>query len=133
MQPVTAASRFVTYPPLLLTDPLQTHGNHSISLSKGSDLDLISFNAQASQSQNIQTLLEAEKEAQKVVQQARQCAGSLRNPFILKHSFILCDPDRTQRLKDARSEATKEIEEYKAQKEQEFKAYEASVRTILSI
>lgn len=37
-----------------------------------------------------------------------------------------------QRLKDARSEATKEIEAYKAQKDQEFKAYEASVRMILS-
>jgi len=60
----------------------------------------------AGQSQNIQTLLEAEKDAQKVVQQERQY--------------------RTQRLKDARSEAVKEIEAYKAQKEQEFKAYEAS-------
>jgi len=38
--------------------------------------------------------------------------------------------DRTQRLKDAHSEANKEIEAYKAQKEQEFKAYEASVRAI---
>ncbi|KAF9785230.1 H+-ATPase G subunit-domain-containing protein [Thelephora terrestris] len=60
----------------------------------------------AGQSQNIQTLLEAEKEAQKLVQQSRQY--------------------RTQRLKDAHSEATKEIEDYKAQKEQEFKSYEAS-------
>lgn len=39
--------------------------------------------------------------------------------------------DRTQRLKDARSEAAKEIEAYKAQKEQEFKAFEASVRADL--
>lgn len=52
------------------------------------------------------------------------------DPFVLKHST--CCADRTQRLKDARSEAAKEIEAYKAQKEQEFKAYEASVRTILS-
>ena len=53
------------------------------------------------------------------------------DPFILKHSSGCAD--RTQRLKDARSEAAKEIEAYKAQKEQEFKTYEASVRTILSI
>ncbi|KAI1796642.1 H+-ATPase G subunit-domain-containing protein [Ganoderma leucocontextum] len=60
----------------------------------------------AQQSQSIQTLLEAEKEAAKVVQQARQY--------------------RVQRLKDARSEAAKEIEEYKKSKEQEFKAFEQS-------
>lgn len=53
------------------------------------------------------------------------------DPFILKHSSNCAD--RTQRLKDARSEATKEIEAYKTQKEREFKAYEASVRRILSI
>ena len=40
--------------------------------------------------------------------------------------------DRTQRLKDARSEAAKEIEEYKKAKEAEFKSFEASVRTITS-
>jgi len=49
--------------------------------------------------------LQAEKEAAKLVQQARQY--------------------RTQRLKDARTDATKEVEEYKRQKEQEFKAFEA--------
>ncbi|EJD43772.1 V-type ATPase [Auricularia subglabra TFB-10046 SS5] len=57
----------------------------------------------AQQSQGIQTLLEAEKEAAKVVQQARAY--------------------RVQKLKDARSEAEKEIAEYKAQKENEFQAY----------
>ncbi|KAF8202553.1 H+-ATPase G subunit-domain-containing protein [Pholiota molesta] len=60
----------------------------------------------AQQSQGVQTLLEAEKEAAKIVQQARQY--------------------RVQKLKDARSEATKEIEEYKKAKEQEFKAFETS-------
>lgn len=58
------------------------------------------------QSQGIQTLLEAEKEASKIVQQARQY--------------------RVQKLKDARTEASKEIEEYKQAKEREFKAFEAS-------
>ena len=38
--------------------------------------------------------------------------------------------DRVQRLKDARSEAAKEIEEYKKAEEQEFKAFEQSVRPI---
>ncbi|KAG7444314.1 V-type ATPase [Guyanagaster necrorhizus] len=60
----------------------------------------------AQQSQGIQTLLEAEKEAAKIVQQARQY--------------------RVQKLKDARSEASKEIEAYKKAKEAEFKAFEAS-------
>ncbi|KIJ55691.1 hypothetical protein M422DRAFT_24235 [Sphaerobolus stellatus SS14] len=55
--------------------------------------------------QGIQTLLEAEKEASKVVQQARQY--------------------RVQRLKDARSEATKEVEKYKQQKDEDFKAFES--------
>jgi V-type H+-transporting ATPase subunit G len=58
------------------------------------------------QSPGIQTLLEAEKEAAKIVQQARQY--------------------RVQKLKDARSQATKEIEQYKQAKEQEFKSFESS-------
>ncbi|KAL0576455.1 hypothetical protein V5O48_005530 [Marasmius crinis-equi] len=60
----------------------------------------------AQQSQGIQTLLEAENEAAKIVQQARQY--------------------RVQKLKDARTEASKEIEEYKKTKETEFKEFEAS-------
>jgi V-type H+-transporting ATPase subunit G len=60
----------------------------------------------AQHSQGIQTLLEAEKEAAKIVQQARQY--------------------RVQRLKDARSEASKEIDEYRHAKELEFNAFEAS-------
>ncbi|KAM6496947.1 Vacuolar (H+)-ATPase G subunit domain containing protein [Amanita muscaria] len=60
----------------------------------------------AQQTQGIQTLLEAEKEAAKLVQQARQY--------------------RTQKLKDARTESEREIEEYKQAKEGEFKAFEAS-------
>jgi len=51
-------------------------------------------------SQGIQTLLDAEKEAAKIVQKARQY--------------------RVQRLKDARTEAAKEIEELKAQKKCRF-------------
>ncbi|KAF7845763.1 hypothetical protein BT93_L0738 [Corymbia citriodora subsp. variegata] len=51
----------------------------------------------------------AEKEAQKIVQQAQ-----------------LSDlPDRTKKVKDAKSEAQKEIDEYKQKKEEEFKKYES--------
>src|ERR1700712_2994406 len=35
--------------------------------------------------------------------------------------------DRTKRVKDARSEAQKEIEEYRKNKEEEFKKFEAEV------
>jgi len=58
-------------------------------------------------------LLEAEKEGAKVVQQARQY--------------------RVQRLKDARTEATKEIEEYKKTRDAEFKAFESSHAGITSV
>ncbi|GJJ69378.1 V-type H+-transporting ATPase subunit G [Entomortierella parvispora] len=58
----------------------------------------------ASNSTGIQTLLEAEKEASKIVQKARQY--------------------RVQRLKDARAEAAKEIEELKAAKNEAFKGFE---------
>jgi hypothetical protein len=38
--------------------------------------------------------------------------------------------DRVQKLKDARSEAAKEIEAYKVQKQKDYEAYEAEVNTI---
>ncbi|KAF3092947.1 H(+)-transporting V1 sector ATPase subunit G [Orbilia oligospora] len=59
----------------------------------------------AQNSQGIQTLLNAEQEAQKIVQKARAY--------------------RVQRVKDARAEAQKEIEEYRQKKEEEFKKFEA--------
>ncbi|CAG8571829.1 8338_t:CDS:2 [Racocetra fulgida] len=59
----------------------------------------------AQSSQGIQTLLEAEKEAARIVQGARNY--------------------RVQRLKEARTEAIKEIEELKARKNAEFQAFEA--------
>ncbi|CAG8463044.1 6013_t:CDS:2 [Paraglomus brasilianum] len=58
----------------------------------------------ASNSQGIQTLVEAEKEAAKIVQKARQY--------------------RIDRLKAARTEAAKEIEDLKAQKNEEFHQFE---------
>ncbi|KAJ1019628.1 hypothetical protein NDA18_006105 [Ustilago nuda] len=58
----------------------------------------------AQQSQGIQTLLEAEKEAAKIVQKARTY--------------------RTQKLKDARNEASKEIEQLKSKKDKEFNDFQ---------
>lgn len=49
--------------------------------------------------------------------------------FKLCHSYGLnpLHTDRTKRVKDARSEAQKEIEEYRKQKDEEFKKYEKEV------
>jgi hypothetical protein len=81
----------------------------------------------AQQSQGIQTLLEAEKDAAKTVQQARQCTS--REELVLAaHPLTCAIADRVEQLKKARSEASKEIEEYKKTKEQEFKSFESSVR-----
>ncbi|GFP54489.1 V-type proton ATPase subunit G [Trichoderma asperellum] len=56
----------------------------------------------AQNSAGIQTLLDAEREASKIVQKVR-----------------------TKRVKEARDEAKKEIADYKASKEDEFKKFEA--------
>lgn len=37
--------------------------------------------------------------------------------------------DRTKRVKEARAEAQKEIDEYRNQKEEEFKSFEKEVRS----
>ncbi|KAK9898409.1 V-type ATPase [Cystobasidium minutum MCA 4210] len=58
----------------------------------------------AANTAGIQTLLDAEKEAAKIVAKAREY--------------------RTQRVKDARGEAAKEIEAYKSKQEAEFQAFE---------
>ncbi|KAF9584987.1 H(+)-transporting V1 sector ATPase subunit G [Lunasporangiospora selenospora] len=58
----------------------------------------------ASNTAGIQRLLEAEKEASRIVQKARQY--------------------RVQRLKEARAEASKEIEDLKASKNDAFKNFE---------
>lgn len=59
----------------------------------------------AQNSAGIQTLLDAEREASKIVQKAREY--------------------RTKRVKESRDEAKKEIEAYRAKKEAEFKKFEA--------
>ncbi|MCJ1476221.1 hypothetical protein MMC13_004887 [Lambiella insularis] len=57
----------------------------------------------AQNSAGIQTLLDAEREAQKILENLS---------------------DRTKRVKDARAEAQKEIDEYRKEKEEEFKKFE---------
>lgn len=46
----------------------------------------------------------------------------------LTHPF----PDRTKKVREARDEAKKEIEAYRAKKEAEFKKFEAEVSLMLS-
>ncbi|KAL2753967.1 hypothetical protein ACRALDRAFT_1062945, partial [Sodiomyces alcalophilus JCM 7366] len=59
----------------------------------------------AQNSAGIQTLLDAEREASKIVQKAREF--------------------RTKRVREARDEAKKEIEDYRKAKEEEFRKFEA--------
>ena len=59
----------------------------------------------AQNSAGIQTLLDAEREASKIVQKAREY--------------------RTKRVREARDEAKKEIDAYRKNKEEEFKKFEA--------
>ncbi|KAI4193418.1 MAG: hypothetical protein LQ350_008328 [Teloschistes chrysophthalmus] len=58
----------------------------------------------AQNSKGIQTLLDSEREAQKIVQKAREY--------------------RSKRVKDAKSEAQKEIDDYRKEKEEEFQKFE---------
>ncbi|KAI2618293.1 vacuolar ATPase [Hypomontagnella submonticulosa] len=59
----------------------------------------------AQNSAGIQTLLDAEREASKIVQKAREF--------------------RTKRVREARDEAKKEIDAYRKAKDEEFKKFEA--------
>ena len=43
-------------------------------------------------------------------------------------SRFVIDIDRSQKVKDAQTEAAKEIKEYRVKKEKEFKEFEAQVR-----
>jgi vacuolar-type H+-ATPase subunit H len=43
------------------------------------------------------------------------------------HTYLTTE-DRTKRVKDARSEAQKEIEDYKKEKEDEYQKFEKEVR-----
>ena len=89
------------------------------------------------------TLLQAEREAQKIVQKARECTSETCQPPLgggkreqshsrnRSHKSTDTPPvetDRTKRVKDARSEAQKEIEDYRKQKEDEFQSFEKEVR-----
>ena len=45
--------------------------------------------------------------------------------------FKLTGTDRTKRVKEARDEAKKEVDEYRKSKDEEFKKFESEVRLIL--
>ncbi|KAK1248860.1 hypothetical protein MKX08_007080 [Trichoderma sp. CBMAI-0020] len=72
----------------------------------------------AQNSAGIQTLLDAEREASKIVQKARE-SNDYNSDIQTTHIV------RTKRVKEARDEAKKEIADYKASKEDEFKKFEA--------
>lgn len=79
--------------------------------------------------QGIATLLDAEKEASQIVAKARECASLCsRSPLSDLDLMVSRNvTDRNQRLKDARGEASKEIEQLRAKKEAEFKEFENQV------
>ncbi|OAG36848.1 V-type ATPase, G subunit [Fonsecaea monophora] len=81
----------------------------------------------AQNSAGIQTLLDAEKEAQKIVQKENVSFDSspLSSVYRISLTRPFSSPDRTKRVKDAKTEAQKEIEEYRKKKEEEFKKFEA--------
>ncbi|KAF4837022.1 V-type proton ATPase subunit G [Colletotrichum tropicale] len=70
-----------------------------------SEDSVLMYSQSAQNSAGIQTLLDAEREASKIVQKAREF--------------------RTKRVKEARDEAKKEIEAYRNSKEDEFKKFES--------
>ncbi|EQB51762.1 V-type ATPase [Colletotrichum gloeosporioides Cg-14] len=70
-----------------------------------SEDSVLTYSQSAQNSAGIQTLLDAEREASKIVQKAREF--------------------RTKRVKEARDEAKKEIEAYRNSKEDEFKKFES--------
>ncbi|KAH0423767.1 V-type ATPase [Colletotrichum camelliae] len=70
-----------------------------------SEDSMLIYSQSAQNSAGIQTLLDAEREASKIVQKAREF--------------------RTKRVKEARDEAKKEIEAYRNSKEDEFKKFES--------
>lgn len=63
------------------------------------------------------------------VDSAREC--TYKNLFVSVLALILIrNAVRTKRVKEARDEAKKEIAEYKANKEDEYKKFEAEVRRL---
>lgn len=53
-------------------------------------------------------------------------------PLYCRPALTVFLTDRTKRVKDAKSEAQKEIDEYRKKKEEEFKKYESEVCNLKS-
>ncbi|OAA47165.1 Vacuolar (H+)-ATPase G subunit [Cordyceps fumosorosea ARSEF 2679] len=82
----------------------------------------------AQNSAGIQTLLDAEREASKIVQKCKGISLAILvvyGPLIKGLPCYLAREFRTKRVKEARDEAKKEITDYKAKKEDEYKKFEA--------
>ncbi|KAH8200799.1 hypothetical protein TruAng_005036 [Truncatella angustata] len=83
----------------------------------------------AQNSQGINTLLEAEKNASKIVQQAPTTTATTTShrPRLTPHlpSPKTAREYRTKRVREARDEAKKEIDAYRKEKEDEFKKFES--------
>lgn len=88
---------------------------------------------------------QAEREAQRIVQQGETWKQdqwifgqetnmmqreSVSMSWLHLHFRHSCCTVRTKKVKDAKSEAQKEIEDYKKQKDEEFKSYEDEVRSL---
>ncbi|OIW29193.1 V-type ATPase [Coniochaeta ligniaria NRRL 30616] len=95
----TSAASFAYFPTCSTYQPC------ALTLSTQSEQLPVTHHGSAQNSAGIQTLLDAEREASKIVQKAREY--------------------RTKRVKESRDEAKKEIEAYRAKKEEEFKKFEA--------
>ncbi|CRK28935.1 hypothetical protein BN1723_004248 [Verticillium longisporum] len=84
----------------------------------------------AQNSAGIQTLLDAERDASKIVQKGQSMYISLRTSVSeintdWSGSEQPVNVHRTKRVKEARDEAKKEIEEYRQSKEAEYKKFES--------
>jgi V-type H+-transporting ATPase subunit G len=77
-------------------------------------------------STGIQTLLDAERDASQIIQQARECKWHLSTGKSAppSSSWLLV---RTKRVKEARDEARQEVTSYQRTKESSFKDFQAEV------
>ena len=64
---------------------------------------------------------------------ARECMSAVKHIATTIRGWPIMTTDRTKRVKDARSEAQKEIEEYRKQKEEEFKKFESEVPSYIPL
>ena len=81
----------------------------------------------ATQSAGIQQLLQAEKKAAEIVSEARKSKIDSLHFLYQQLSYAFAFKGRTKRLKQAKEEATIEIENFKNEKEKHHKFLESQV------